>query len=178
MKGFKKYLVAGAVIVLAVVLLGAVTQGFQKFKVGDVKEHVIKTFTKERNPDNMIKTVLLESGKHPQCDVTVDVDKYGRVTLNGTSTATAVLTYANVSLLPGTYYLTGDWSGSSTATEFMCIYDSENNFVKRADMGAFTITNSGTYTVKIWIRSGVQFQNVEIAPIVSRDEDTPFFVNR
>ena len=174
-KSTRNTLIIVAVSLLLIVTLGALTQGFQNWKWENIKETAIEKVVKERNPDNLIEEVDLETGKDPTSDVTCTVDKYGRVKLTGTASADSVIAYAEVTLAPGTYYLTGDDAGSSNVTEFLAIYNSSNQFVARADMGAFTVESEATFTVGIAVKEAASFRNVQIAPVLSAAEDTPFF---
>lgn len=175
-KSLSQVLLFAVAMIAILVILGMVTQGFQKWKWDDVKANVLEKVLKERNPDNLIKTVDIESGKDPVSDVSVKVDKYGRVTLNGTASEESAFIYAeDVVLTPGTYYLTGDDSDSSNLTEYLGIYNSSNELVKRADMGSFTVAAQGTYTIAIRVFEGAKFSNVTIAPVLSTDHNTPFF---
>ena len=175
-KSTRNSLIIVAVSLLLIVPLGALTQGFTNFKWENIKETAIDKVVKERNPDNLIETVALETGKDATSDVTFTVDKYGRVKLSGTASADSTVTYATVTLAAGTYYLTGDDEGSSNKTEFLAIYDSSSNLVKRADMGSFTVASEATYTIKIVVKEDAQFiYGVQICPVLSADEDTPFF---
>lgn len=175
-KSTRNTLIIVAVSLLMIVTLGALTQGFTNFKWESIKETAIEKVVKERNPDNLIETVALETGKDPTSDVTFTVDKYGRVKLSGTASADSTVTYATVTLPAGTYYLTGDDEGSSAKTEFLAIYDGSNNLIKRADMGAFVVASEATYTIKIAVKEDAIFNyGVQICPVLSADEDTPFF---
>ncbi|MBO4284061.1 MAG: hypothetical protein J5958_05505 [Clostridia bacterium] len=169
-------LIAG--ILLAVSVLGMVTQGFQKWKPADVKETALSKILKERNPDNLIDEIELEDGKDVTSDISYKVDKYGRVTLNGTASATSAVVYATVELEAGTYYLTGDDVRSSNKTAYLAIFDSSNNQVKRADMGAFTVSETATYTIRIVVFEDGVISNYELAPVLSTAEDTPFFAEK
>ena len=181
-KATRNRIVFAVAIIALVALLGMVTQGFQKWKISDVKETVVSKLVKERNPDNLIKEVALESGKDATSDITFSVDKYGRVTLNGTASATSAVTYATVTLSAGTYYLTGDSALSSNSSEYLAIYDSSNNLVARADTrsdpsldpGEFTAT-AGTYTIRIVVVEDGIIKNAVVAPVLSTELDTPFF---
>lgn len=174
-KATRNSLLIGLAVIMIVALLGMITSGFQKWKFSDIKDNVESRVLKERNPDNLIDEVDLETGKDPTSDVTFTVDKYGRVKLTGTASADSVIAYAEVTLAPGTYYLTGDDAGSSNITEFLAIYNSSNQFVARADMGAFTVDSQATFTVGIAVKEAASFRNVSIAPVLSTAEDTPFF---
>ena len=175
-KSTRNPLITAAAVILVVVTLGMLTSGFQNWKWESIKETAIEKVVKERNPDNLIETVALESAKDPTSDVNFKVDKYGRVKLSGTASADSTVVYATVTLDPGTYYLTGDDEGSSNKTEYLAIFDSSSQLVKRADMGAFTVASQATYTIAIVIEEDAQFNyGVEICPVLSTDEDTPFF---
>ena len=171
-------IILAVVLLLAVSVLGMVTQGFQKWKPADVKENVISKITKERNPDNLIDEITLEDGKDVTSDVSYKVDKYGRVTLNGTASATSAVVYATVELEAGTYYLTGDDARSSNKTAYLAIFDGDNTLVKRADMGAFTVSETATYTIRIVVFEDGVISSFEIAPVLSIAEDTPFFAEK
>lgn len=173
-KATRNSLLIGLAVILIVALLGMITSGFQKWKFSDIKENVESRVLKERNPDNLIEEVDLETGKDPTSDVTFTVDKYGRVKLSGTASADSVIAYAEVTLAPGTYYLTGDDARSSNVTEYLAIYNS-NVLVARADMGSFTVETQGTFTVGIAVKEAASFSNISIAPVLSTAEDTPFF---
>lgn len=177
-KSTRNSLIIGLAVILVVSLLGMLTQGFQKWKWDDVKDTAVSKFVPERNPDNLIETVTLEDGKDSTSDVSYKVDKYGRVTLNGVASANSQITYATVTLPAGTYYLTGDYANSSNRTEYLGIYDSNNQLVKRADMGSFTVSAQATYTIRIAVFADAELRNVEIAPVLSTAEDTPFFAER
>lgn len=177
MKNSTRNLIITAVaVILVVVTLGMLTSGFQNWKLSEIKDNALEKIIKERNPDNLIETVALETGKDAGSDVTFTVDKYGRVKLTGTASADSLVTYASVTLPAGTYYLTGDDEGSSGKTEFLAIYDSSNNLVKRADMGSFTVASEATYTIKIAVKEDASFNyGVQICPVLSTAKDTPFF---
>ena len=175
-KSTRNTLIIVAVSLLLIVTLGALTQGFTNFKWENIKETAIEKVVKERNPDNLIETVALETAKDPTSDVNFKVDKYGRVKLSGTASADSTVVYATVTLPAGTYYLAGDDEGSSNKTEYLAIFDGSSQLVKRADMGAFTVASEATYTIAIVVFEDANFgYGVEIAPVLSTAEDTPFF---
>ena len=175
-KSTRNTLIIVAISLLLIVTLGALTQGFTNFKWESIKETAIEKVVKERNPDNLIETVALETAKDPTSDVNFKVDRYGRVKLSGTASADSTVAYATVTLPAGTYYLTGDDEGSSNKTEFLAIFDSSNQLIARADMGAFTVASEATYTIAIVVYEDAQFNDgVEIDPVLSTDEDSPFF---
>jgi len=175
-KSTRNLLITAVAVILVVVTLGMLTSGFQNWKWDSIKETAIEKVVKERNPDNLIETVALETAKDPTSDVNFKVDKYGRVKLSGTASANSTVVYATVTLDPGTYYLTGDDEASSNKTEYLAIFDGSSQLVKRADMGAFTVASQATYTIAIVVAEDAQFNyGVEIAPVLSTDEDTPFF---
>ena len=60
-------ILVGSIIVI-VAVLGMLTQGFQKWRFADVKETALSKVLKERNPDNLIKEIELESGKDQTSD--------------------------------------------------------------------------------------------------------------
>lgn len=174
-KSTRNALILAVSVIAIVVVLGMLTQGFTLFKPGEIRDNVVNKLSKERNPDNLIETVSLESGKDLTSDITFKVDKYGRVTMNGTASQSSSVIYATVTLAPGVYYLTGDDPNSSNRSAYMGIYDSSNSLVARADMGAFTISNSGTYKVIINVFEDAIISNFSLAPVLSTEEDTPFF---
>ena len=165
-------------ILVAVSLLGMLTQGFQKWKLADIKETAINRVLKERNPDNLIGEITLEDGKDLTSDISYKVDKYGRVTLNGTASASSAVVYATVQLEPGTYYLTGDDARSSNKTAYLGIFASDNTLVARADMGDFTVDSTATYTIRIVVVEDGVLSNYSISPVLSTEENTPFFAEK
>lgn len=175
-KSTRNLIITAAAVILVVVTLGMLTSGFQNWKLSEIKDNALEKIIKERNPDNLIETVALETAKDPTSDVNFKVDKYGRVKLSGTASADSTVVYATVTLDPGTYYLTGDDEGSSNKTEYLAIFDGSNHLTARADMGAFTVASEATYTIAIVVFEDAQFgYGVEIAPVLSIAEDTPFF---
>ncbi len=175
-KSTRNLIITACAVILVVVTLGMLTSGFQNWKLSEIKDNALEKIIKERNPDNLIETVALETAKDPTSDVNFKVDKYGRVKLSGTASADSTVAYATVTLPAGTYYLTGDDEGSSNKTEYLAIFDGSNQLVARADMGSFVVASEATYTIAIVVFEDAQFgYGVEIAPVLSTAEDTPFF---
>lgn len=163
--------ISAVVIILIVCALGALTSGFTKFGISDIKDK----FEKKRNPDNLIllDNVSLKDKKSATSDVEYTVDKLGAVTLKGKATADEEITYGSVTLEPGTYTLTGAENGKNDTYTLGLMVGVQ---FMRSDSGTIVITTKGTYSVVIRVFKGANFLSTKITPaLVSGDEAIDFY---
>ena len=160
----KRTILIVAIAVVLVVLLGAITQGFQSWKWEDIKDRM----EPKRTPDNLITTIDLKSHRSPTSDIKIDVDDNGVVTMNGEAAADEDFIYASVNLSADTYTFTGAEDGGLST--YYLILKSGNKEV-RADLGTpFSVDSTTTYQVIIRIKDGTSFKNVKIMPVLVKGD--------
>lgn len=147
-KSTRSFLMWGAIILVIVIGLGALTSGFTSFNPDDIAQK----FEKQRNPDNLIMmdVISLKSGKSTKSDVRYDVDENGIVTLNGTASAQEDLIYAKVVLSEGNYVFTAA-PESSNKTYIVGLRKTGTSGTPefRSDIGVFNVSASATYDIVI-----------------------------
>lgn len=89
----------------------------------------------------------------------------GTILANGTASENAYLTVGQVKLHPGTYFLNGDFSGSST-THRVFITDGVKEYNSYTADRVFTVEETSTWSVRILIQAGQTVNNLKFAPMV------------
>ena len=166
----KRTILIVAIAAVLIVLLGAITQGFQSWKWEDIKDRM----EPKRNPDNLITSIDLKSHRSKTSDIKVNVDDNGVVTLNGEAAADEDFIYASVNLAANTYTFTGAEDGG-LSTYYLILKSGSTE--QRADLGTpFTVDSTTTYQVIIRVLDGTQLRNVKIMPVlVAGGEPADFY---
>lgn len=97
--------------------------------------------------------------------ITFSVAPDGTILVNGTATENAYLTIGTINLHPGKYLLRGNSSGSST-THRIFITNGTNEYNNYTADREFTVTESGTWTVRVLVNAGTVVSNLKLYPMV------------
>lgn len=97
--------------------------------------------------------------------ITFSVAPDGTILVNGTATENAYLTIGTINLHPGKYLLRGNSSGSST-THRIFITNGTNEYNNYTADREFTVTESGTWTVRVLVNAGTAVSNLKLYPMV------------
>ena len=166
-----------AIVLVAVVALGAVSFGTGLIKVDDDKAY--DQFGKKPNEDNIytVECMTLEDSNDGN-GITVNVDeRTGAIKLNGTASVDMTYVVGKVNLKAGEYTLTAiDGAGKNTVYATISIDGTEYDFDFTP---ANTIKPNADYNdcqIKIYIKEGAELHNVTVLPvIVEGDEAQDFY---
>ena len=166
-----------AIVLVAVVALGAISFGSGLIKVDD--DQAYESFGKKPNDKNIytVECMTLEDSNEGR-GVVVDVDeRTGAIKLNGKATEDIELTVGAVDLKEGEYTLTAiDCAGRSGIYATLTVDGTEHYFDFTPGN---TITVNGDHTecqITITILEGTELKNVTVLPtVVEGDEAQSFY---
>ena len=163
-KSTRKTVIIVAVAMLAVVILGSVTSGFQKWGIDDIKN----SLTADVNPDNYYTVdcmSLVDTDEGYGVYIDVDEDT-GAIVLDGKAQQDITATVGTVHLKPGEYTLTSLKGASRSSVYLTLSGNSINADFDFKPANTISITTEGDYTITLKIADEAEFKNVTILPVI------------
>lgn len=147
--------------------------------VGSLVSNIFDFKVRSVNEDNLINVdnYTLENVDDKDADIQIDIDKYGRIKLDGENKAEEDVTFEVTSvLLPaGEYYVSSNAKGCDDDTYYLVLKSADGTQEIIAD-NDFVVAEATTFTVNIVVKAGEEI-DTRFAPVVNEgDEPVKFFV--